>query len=81
VTGMAVNPLLLRAPFAVSSVQAGGDLEAVSSILGLTGMASLKRYEQLSTQRSQQKSISSERWPFHKEASGRGPLRWEEGTI
>ncbi len=46
-----VNPSLLRDTFAVRYLQAGGEPEALCTILGLTGMASLKRYEQLCTQK------------------------------
>jgi site-specific recombinase XerD len=45
-----VTPSLLRDTFAVRYLQAGGEPEALRAILGLTGMESVKRYEQISTQ-------------------------------
>jgi site-specific recombinase XerD len=45
-----INPSRLRDTFAVHSLQAGGEPEALRAILGLTGMKSVKRYEQISTQ-------------------------------
>jgi site-specific recombinase XerD len=46
-----INPSLLRDTFAVRYLQAGGEPEALRAILGLTGMESVKRYEQLSIQK------------------------------
>jgi site-specific recombinase XerD len=46
-----VTPSLLRDTFAVRYLQAGGEPEALRAILGLTGMESVKRYEQISTQK------------------------------
>jgi site-specific recombinase XerD len=46
-----INPSLLRDTFAVRYLQAGGEPEALRAILGLTGMESVKRYEQISTQK------------------------------
>ena len=43
-----VNPSVLRDTFAVRYLQAGGDLEALRDLLGLTNVAALKRYERLS---------------------------------
>jgi site-specific recombinase XerD len=46
-----VTPSLLRDTFAVHYLQVGGEPEALRAILGLTGMESVKRYEQISTQK------------------------------
>jgi site-specific recombinase XerD len=46
-----VTPSLLRDTFAVRYLQAGREPEALRAILGLTGMESVKRYEQISTQK------------------------------
>ena len=46
-----VTPSLLRDSFAVRYLQADGEPEVLRAILGLTGMESVKRYEQISTQK------------------------------
>jgi site-specific recombinase XerD len=46
-----VTASLLRETFAVRYLQASGEPEALRVILGLTGMESVKRYEQISTQK------------------------------
>jgi site-specific recombinase XerD len=50
-----VTPSLLRDTFAMRYLQAGGEPEALRAILGLTGMESVKRYEQISTQKIEDK--------------------------
>jgi site-specific recombinase XerD len=50
-----VTPSLLRDTFAVRYLQAGGEPEALRAILGLAGMESVKRYEQLSLQQIEHK--------------------------
>jgi site-specific recombinase XerD len=56
-----VTPSLLRETFTVRSLQAGGEPEALRAILGLTGMESVKRYEQNSIgSRSTKKQAASE---------------------
>ncbi len=49
-----ITPSLLRDTFAVRYLQAGGDPEALRAVLGLTGMESVKRYEQLSLRHIEQ---------------------------
>jgi site-specific recombinase XerD len=48
-----VNPTALRDTFAVRYLQAGGALEDLCEVLGLTDVAALKRYERLRVQRSE----------------------------
>jgi integrase/recombinase XerD len=48
-----VSPSVLRDTFAVRYLQAGGELEALRDILGLTNVAVLKCYERLCTQKSE----------------------------
>jgi site-specific recombinase XerD len=50
-TGERINPSRLRDTFAVHYLQAGGEPEVLRVLLGLTGMESVKRYEQISTQK------------------------------
>jgi hypothetical protein len=54
VTEIAVNPLLLRATFAVRFLQSGGVSESLCALLGLKSKAAFDRHEPLSTQESQQ---------------------------
>jgi len=51
-----VTPSLLRETFAVRYLQVGGEPEALRAMLGLTGMESVKRYEQISTQKIEDES-------------------------
>jgi hypothetical protein len=50
-----INPSRLRDTFAVHYLQAGGEPE-----VGLTGMESVKRYEQLSMQQIEHKPLTHE---------------------
>jgi site-specific recombinase XerD len=47
-----VSPSALRDTFAVRFLQAGGELDALGSVLGLKDKAALKRYARVSTQRN-----------------------------
>lgn len=53
----------------------------VGLVVPVSALIAAPRKRNDPTQKSQQKSIPSERWPFHKEAGGGGPLQREEGTI
>jgi len=69
-----VSPSVLRDTFAVRFLQAGGELDALGSVLGLRDKAALKRYALVSDQRSKNES---QKEPAEKHLSGQLPAPYK----
>jgi len=81
-TRIPICPSMLRDTYAIRFLQAGGELAALQQQLGVTGLASVKRYQHCCEQRSQKREVQA--WPeesvFTRQARrGKSKRRKEQG--